>query len=74
MSNALFDILGHAAVAGALVLATHILLGRQVLIAKYDLAVGLHQIKLDVSLLENGYHLIKMNKGEIQKVKSFIVQ
>lgn len=43
MSNALFDILGHAAVAGALVLATHILLGRQVLqrgIIFIDLAVA----------------------------------
>lgn len=43
MSNALFDILGHAAVAGGLVLATHTLLGRQVLqrgIIFIDLAVA----------------------------------
>lgn len=43
MSSELFDILGHAAIAGALVLATHTLLGRQVLqrgIIFIDLAVA----------------------------------
>ncbi|MCB1836291.1 MAG: metal ABC transporter permease [Alcanivoracaceae bacterium] len=43
MNNALLDIVGHAAVAGALVLTTHILLGRQVLqrgIIFIDLAVA----------------------------------
>lgn len=50
------------------------LLGRQVLIARYDLRIGLQQMKLDVSLLENGYHLVKINKGELQLVESFIKQ
>lgn len=60
--------------SGLVNLAVYDLLGRQVLTSKYELSAGVHQIKLDVSHLENGYHLVKLNKGGQQKIESFIKQ
>ena len=59
---------------GEVELVVYDVLGRAVLNNRYDLSAGLHQLKVDASVLEMGYHLVKIRKGALQLVKPFVKQ